>query len=278
MNKLKRINLFVALTLLLVLTSVLQINITSGASALDHFVFDTIGSPQTEGIAFWIIITAKDANGETVTEYTGTNTLAVSVGTISPSSTTTFSNGSWSDWVTLDTRGDNVRIFTTGGPTGDEKDGTSNPFNVVKGEPKVVDHFEFDYIGSPQTAGVSFWISITAKDVDGETVPSYSGTNTLHSSVGTITPSNIDFSNGNWMERVTVSQDSPNVIIFTEGVGKSGSSNAFRVEANRGFLNVLVIMGAVIAGVVVVAVIGYKKVLKRPKKPPPLARYPRSST
>lgn len=272
MNKSKIV--MTALTFLLVLAPALQVKASNGVTGLDHFEFNTIPSGQTEGVPFWITVTAKDVYGYTVPDYAGTNTLSVSVGTISPAFTTAFTNGVWYGEVTVSTRGDNVRIFTSG----NGKSGTSNTFEVYKGEPKVVEYFEFDIIGSPQIAGMSFLISITAKDVDGDTVTSYTGMNTLSASVGTITPSSIAFSNGNWMERVTLSQDGAGVYILTTGQGKSGTSNTFRVDPNRGFLIVLIVVAAIIAIVLVVAVIGYKKVLRRPKRPTALAQYPRSST
>ena len=218
---------------------------------------------------------AEDANENTVTDYTGTNTLGVSLGTISPSTTTAFKNGIWTGWVTVSQHGEGVYILTSG----QGSSGTSNTFKVDKNpDTMVVAYFAFDNIGSPQTSGTSFFISITAKDVDGDTVTRYTGTNTLSASVGTITPSTVTFSNGNWMEQVTISQDGASVQISTTGQGKSGNSNTFRLDPNSGFLSMLVVVAAIVPIVLVVAVVGYKKVLRRPKKPPALAQYPRSST
>ena len=213
--------------------------------------------------------------GNTVVNYSGTNTLSVSFGIISPASTTAFTGGLWTGKVTVSQHSDSgITIFTSG----EGRSGTSNTFKVDKNpENMVVDHFEFDVIGSPQMAGNSFMISITAKDMDGDTVTGYSGVNSLSSSVGTINPSSITFSNGNWMERVTVSQSGDGVFISTSGQGRSGTSNTFKVDPNSGIFNVLIVIVAAIAIVVLAAVLGYKKIHRRPKKPSALARYPRSS-
>lgn len=96
---------------------------------LDHFTFNTISTPQTAGTAFSITITAKDASGNTVTSYTGTNTLTVSSGTISPTSTTAFTAGVWTGQVTLFTSGSGITIGTSGAT----KTGTSNGITVNTG-------------------------------------------------------------------------------------------------------------------------------------------------
>jgi hypothetical protein len=274
MNK-SKIVLLTALAFMLVLVPAFQVKVVDGADALDHFEFGVVGSPQTEEIAFTISIWAKDAYGNTVDTYSGTNTLSVSFGIISPASTTAFTGGLWTGKVTVSQHSDSgITIFTSG----EGKSGTSNTFKVDKNpENLVVDYFEFDVIGSPQMAGNSFMISITAKDKDGDTVTGYNGENSLSASVGTITPSSITFSNGNWMERVTVSQSGEGFFISTGGQGKSGTSNTFKVDPNSGFVNILIVIVAAIAIVIVAVLLAYKKIQRRPKKPSALARYPRSS-
>ena len=102
------------------------INVSPGA--LNSFAFNTISSPQTVDTGFSITITAKDAYGNTVTSYTGTNTLSASTGagTINPTSTGAFSNGVRTLSVTLYQSGSGVTISTTGS----SKSGTSNTFTV----------------------------------------------------------------------------------------------------------------------------------------------------
>ena len=78
------------------------VSVAVNFAPLDHFEFSSVGT-QAAGMPFNIIITAKDASNNTITNYVGTNTLNVSTGTISPISTGVFS--SWcldrfgdSDW------------------------------------------------------------------------------------------------------------------------------------------------------------------------------------
>ena len=107
--------------LLLLLISILgltssqmaPVNKASAAGALDHFVFSNIGT-QIAGTAFQITITAADAQSSTVTSYVATNTLSVSTGTISPTSTTSFTRGVWTGQVTLNRAATGVTISTTG--------------------------------------------------------------------------------------------------------------------------------------------------------------------
>jgi hypothetical protein len=99
--------------------------LTVNPSGLDHFVVNTVGA-QTAGAPFSLTVTAVDAYGNTVSSYTGTNTLSVSTGTISPTSTGAFSNGVWTGMVTVTTAGSGVTITATDG----SYSGASDPFTV----------------------------------------------------------------------------------------------------------------------------------------------------
>ena len=109
---------------------------------LDHFTFATISSPPA-GVTFSITITAKDQNGNTVTSYTGTNTLSDTTNTITPSSTGSFAGGVWTGTVTITKAQTGVAIATTGA----DKSGTSNSFAVTAGS---LDHI----VISPDTATI----------------------------------------------------------------------------------------------------------------------------
>ena len=109
------------------------------AGNLSQFVFSTVSSPQSAGKAFSITITAKDSSGSTVTSYTGTNTLTVTSGTISPTSTTAFASGVWTGQVTLSQAGTGISISTSGGG----KSGTSNALTV---NAAALDHFVFNTV------------------------------------------------------------------------------------------------------------------------------------
>ncbi len=97
--------------------------------ALDHFVFDTISGTKTAGTAFSVTIRAIDQFGNAFTSYTATNTLTVSSGTISPTTTTAFTAGVWTGSVTLYTSGSGITITTTG----NSKTGTSGSITVNAG-------------------------------------------------------------------------------------------------------------------------------------------------
>lgn len=98
---------------------------------INSFVLGTVSSPQTAGVSFTIIITAKDAFGNTVTTYTGTNALSDTTGTINPTMSGAFVNGVWSGDVVINKVANNVKVSTSGGG----KTGESNAFNVGAGPP-----------------------------------------------------------------------------------------------------------------------------------------------
>jgi len=103
-----------------------QFTIVAGGTVLDHFTFSTISGTKTAGTPFSITITAKDALENTVTGYSGTNSLSDSTGTISPTSTGTFTAGVWTGSVTITKAASGVTISTTGAT----KFGTSNSITV----------------------------------------------------------------------------------------------------------------------------------------------------
>ena len=109
--------------------SVTNLTVNAG-KPLNAFVFSFISSPQNAGNAFSLTITAKDTNGDTVTNYNGNNTLTVSLGAISPTRTTAFINGVWTGLVTLSQAGAGISISTSGS----NKSGTSNMFSVNPGD------------------------------------------------------------------------------------------------------------------------------------------------
>jgi len=92
--------------------------------------------------------------------------------------------------------------------------------------------FVLGSVTSPKTAGVSFTISITAKDVYGNTVTSYTGTNAISDTTGTIIPTMTGaFVNGVWSGDVVINEVANNVKVSTSGGGKTGETNAFNVVA-----------------------------------------------
>jgi hypothetical protein len=94
---------------------------------LADFVFSSILT-QTMGVPFTITITAVDAFDNPITAYTGTNTLTDTTGTITPTLTPAFVNGTVQLMVTINQAQVQDVITTTGGG----QLGTSNAFAVVK--------------------------------------------------------------------------------------------------------------------------------------------------
>ncbi len=197
------------------------------ASSVDHFVIDNITSPKTAGVAFQIKITAQDKDNNTVTGFTGTASLSDLSGTISPTTTTNFVSGVWQDNVTLTKSWTNNRITVTSSG----KAGQSNVFNVSH---NTLDHFEFTNITSPKTAGVSFQVTIKAKDIYSNVVASYTTPVSLTDNTGTINPvSTTNFTSGEWTGSVRITKKQNDVYIVANGSGKIGQSNFFNVQAGN---------------------------------------------
>src|SRR5439155_14592575 len=120
---------------------------------------------------------------------------------------------------------------TTATRTDATETGTSNTFNVVAG---AVAHFAVATISSPQTAGTAFSITLTAQDANNNTVTGFTGTVTLSTTAGTITPATCGaFSGGVRTQSVTVTQaGTGKTITATRTSGsETGTSNAFTVNA-----------------------------------------------
>jgi uncharacterized repeat protein (TIGR03803 family) len=112
-------------------------------------------------------------------------------------------------------------------------------FTGIAGNVTVLDndvhHFNVSTVASPQTRGVAFSVTLTAKDVNGVTIASYTGTPSL-SAAGTggadsISPTaTTAFTAGVWTGNVTVNTVDSNVVLtVNDGAGHTGASNAFNV-------------------------------------------------
>lgn len=138
-----------------------------------HFAFAPVAGPQAAGTPFSVGVTAEDVNSETIAGYAGPAALTVAgdggPGVVLPANTGSFSGGSWTGELAVNTIDTNVRITAADGPAS----GTSNAFDVELGP---LDHFVWDLIPSPQEATVPFTVTITAVDAGGNTVPSFTGT------------------------------------------------------------------------------------------------------
>ncbi len=215
-------------------SSAQTLTVGNAAPTLDHFNVTATGGgnigTQTAGTAFSITITAVGSDGNVFASYTGTNSLTVSSGTISPTTTTTFAAGIWTGSVTLSQAGANIAISTSG----NGKTGSSNQF-TVNSPAQTLDHFVFNTISSPQTGGTAFSITITAVDASGNTFTSYTGTNALTVSSGTISlATTTAFNAGVWTGSVTLYTSGSGITIGTTGNSKTGTSGAITVNAGTG--------------------------------------------
>jgi len=123
-------------------------------ASLHHFQVVTFGDA-TAGQNFAITITAQDEYNNTVTTFTSKATLTDKTGTISPTITGSFASGQWSGNLVFTKSYVNNQVTVTY----DNKSGNSATFNVSAGS---LDHFRFDTILSPQTAGTAFAITVTS--------------------------------------------------------------------------------------------------------------------
>ena len=192
-------------------------------SNVDHFVFSSISDQQTAGSGFPITLRAVDGSGNTVVSFSGSCSLIDETGTGTPS-TIHFTAGQWTgnETVTKSSIGNSLTV------TGGGKSGTSNSFDV---RPASVQSFEIGLIGSPKNAGVGFPITITAKDVFGNTATGFGGTVSISDAAGPVVPPNSGaFSNGTRNETVQITHSGQDVFLsVNDGSGHTGGSNFFNV-------------------------------------------------
>jgi len=209
-------------------------SITPGA--LHHFIFNPISSPQTAGSGFNVTITAKDVHENTVTSFSGAGstadlTASTGAGTISPANTGAFTNGSWTGNITISKSQASVAITATSGVI------SNNPSNFFTVNPGALHHFTFNSISSPQTAGIGFSVTITAKDINENTVTSFTGAGstvdlTASTGAGTISPANTGaFTNGVWTSsNVMLTKSGAAVTITATNGSVNNTSNAITIN------------------------------------------------
>ncbi|HEX4933537.1 MAG TPA: hypothetical protein VFV33_10190, partial [Gemmatimonadaceae bacterium] len=189
---------------------------------LDHFVFDPI-APQTAGVPFQLRIEARDLGGN-LTPYAGTAALRTESGApVSPATTGAFTAGVLTQTVTLNEAG-SVRIIAEDGAAS----GMSDAFTVsAEG---VLDHFTIAPVGGSRVAGVPFAISITARDRFGNALTSFSGTASLSTNGGAITPPvTPPFASGVATMDVTLTLAGARSITAASG-GATGTGNTFTLD------------------------------------------------
>ncbi|MCW4024821.1 MAG: hypothetical protein NWF01_07295 [Candidatus Bathyarchaeota archaeon] len=193
---------------------------------LHHFSFIYLEA-QTTGEPFEVTIRAMDQNDHVYTEYTGTNTFT-SPRAITPTSTTNFTDGIWTGQITFSDNSSSEALIST---SGGGKNGISNIF-YVSNVPLVLDHFTFDAIEYPATPSEPFNITIRARDQFGNSFTSYTGTNNLIVSSGTITPTKTTpFEGGVWIGEVTLHNPTVSPVwINTTGNMRTGESNLIPIN------------------------------------------------
>jgi hypothetical protein len=172
-------------------------------------VTDAFGNPvEGEEISFAITNTPSGATGQSLSAASVTSDVD---GLASVTLTTGNASGDYQ--VTASGTGIGSVIFTA---TADAGQATA---------------FAFDTIASPQTAGAGFTVSLTAQDGEGNTAADYSGTATLTTTAGTITPSTADFTSGTASVNVTVIDAGAAQTITAEDGVITGTSNTFDVQS-----------------------------------------------
>ncbi len=95
--------------------------------------------------------------------------------------------------------------------------------------PAGLDHFVFSVVGT-QVSGVSFSITVTAKDAFENTAISYNGSPSLNCSAGSIDPGNMSaFVGGVGSTSVNIATESSSVTITVTDEYHTGNSNSFKV-------------------------------------------------
>ena len=190
---------------------------------LHHFAVSTVSSPQVAGTAFNVTFTAQDSNNNTVTGFNGSVNLSTTAGSISPTTSGAFTNGVVTKGVTVTQPGTGKTITAD---DGSGHTGTSNTFTVNVG---ALHHFAIGNIAT-QTANAPFNISLTAQDVDDNTVTAFTGTVDLSMNSGTVSPTTSSaFSSGTLTQSVTVAPaGSLRTITASRTSGaETGMSNSF---------------------------------------------------
>ncbi len=212
-------------------------NWTSGAA--------TISITDNESTNLAITLPASVTEGGT-----GTGTVSIS-GTLTTALTVSLSSNTTSRLTAPASvaipAGSTSATFTLTAPNNSLSDGSATVmvsasatgFTGAAGTVTVLDndvhHYSISAIGATQTRGVPFSATITAQDVNGVTIASYTGTPSL-TATGTggadsITPvATTAFIAGLWTGNVTVNTfDTGVVLTVNDGAGHTGSSNAFNV-------------------------------------------------
>ncbi|MGD0167484.1 MAG: hypothetical protein ABSC51_09400 [Gaiellaceae bacterium] len=227
--------------------------VTLATGALDHLVLAAATTTPTAGQADSLTITAKDSAGNTVTSYSGSHSLTFSgastIGPYTPTVTNssgtavnfgsatavTFTNGvatvsGSSNGVMTLYKAETASIVVSDG-TYSNGTGLSVTVGAV-----AINSFTVSNPGT-QTAGTQFSLTLTAKDIYGNTATGYSGSKSVafsgpSNSPGGQAPSypaSVTFASGVGTANVTLYNAASSNITATES-GHSGSTGSFTVS------------------------------------------------
>lgn len=159
-------------------TSIL-INVSHGA--LDHFSFDQITSPQPTGELIGVKITARDIYNNVATSFNSTVLLSDKSGTVTPSQSTNFSDGTWAGYVRIN----NVYTQNTITATNGLISGASNQFDVIS---NILDHVVITPSSSSVIVGQTQGFSAQGYDIFGNAITGLSYTWSAIGAAGSVSP------------------------------------------------------------------------------------------
>ncbi len=205
--------------------------IVPGEAPLPGSVSGKTGTPATQAVGggFTVSVYATDAYFNPLPGGDNVRVTATGSYTAAPTSGV-LSNGFRQFTVTLNTVGTqtvSASDLTNGSITGT----TSGPIQVIAAG---VNHFAFNTIVGPITAGSPVSVTIRAVDSGGNTVPGYAADAILAANTGTnsITPNSVTFANGTWTGNVTFKGAGGAVALTCADFSappKTGTSNTFVV-------------------------------------------------
>ncbi len=204
-------------------------NVFSPSAAASFSILVISAGPVAAGTAFNVQVTALDAHGLNAPNFIGTVHFSSSgVGALLPADYTFVPSDSSTHLfsVTANSPGTLTITATATGTGSSGATGISGPITVTPPATQFV-------VSAPsnQTAGVSFQVSVTAEDVNGNIVPTYNQTPTFSASDGyPVSVSGITWSNG--VGTATVKLNNPAITTITAASGTiKGTSNSITVSA-----------------------------------------------
>ena len=214
-------------------------NITAGAATKLAFAQQPSNTQSGSSITPAVTVQVQDAGGNLVTSSTASITVAIgnnpASGTLSGTKTVNAVAGvATFSTLSIDKVGTGYTLTANStGLTG----ASSGGFDISAG---ALHHFAFNTISSPQTAGTAFNITLTAEDVNNNTVTSYDGNGfkaVLTSTTGTLVGAPITtsaFTLGVLSQSVTIT-NTGTFTISAAGNGNNsnitGTSNSFTVNS-----------------------------------------------